>query len=202
MRTFILFTSDEEIAVIGRGLLDRTLPKTVWTHAAHFAATLWLIHCRSELEASREMPHLIRAYNEATGGANTDSSGYHETITQASIRAARAFLSTAPPQPLFVTCNALLLSHLGEPDWLLEHWTRATILCRGKTCVGRTRYSGVAVLTKDYSWRRASTGSIPAARTAGRSPETTPTAARIPNETSMMVGEARSRMSPSWFAVL
>jgi hypothetical protein len=124
MRTFIPFHSDEEVATIGRGLLDRTLPKTMWTHAAHFAAVLWLIHCKPELEAHLEMPHLIRAYNEAIGGTNTDSSGYHETITQASIRAARAFLSAAPPQAIFVTCNALLRSRLGEPDWLMEYWTR------------------------------------------------------------------------------
>jgi hypothetical protein len=124
MRRFDPFTSDEEIATIGRGLLDRTLPKTVWTHAAHFAATLWLLRCRPEVETSREMPGIIRGYNEATGGANTDTSGYHETITQASIRAARAFLVEAPPRPLFVTCNALMHSRLGAPEWLLEYWTR------------------------------------------------------------------------------
>jgi len=127
MRTFLPFTSDGEVAVIGRGLLDRTLPKTMWTHAAHFAATLWLLRCRPELEVSREMPSLIRAYNVATGGANTDTSGYHETITQASIRAARAFLSDAPQGPLFATCNALMSSRLGQPDWLLEHWTRSRL---------------------------------------------------------------------------
>jgi hypothetical protein len=124
MRTFPAFTSDEEITFIGCGLLDRTLPKTVWTHAAHFAATLWLLRCRPEIDLSRSMPDYIRAYNEATGGANTDTSGYHETITQASIRAARAFLIEAPPQPLFATCNALLNSRLGQPDWLLEYWSR------------------------------------------------------------------------------
>jgi hypothetical protein len=124
MRRFDPFTSDDEISAIGRGLLDRTLPKTVWTHAAHFAATLWLLQCRPEVEISREMPGIIRGYNEATGGANTDTSGYHETITQASIRAARTFLMEAPPRPLFVTCNALMLSRLGQPDWLLEYWSR------------------------------------------------------------------------------
>lgn len=124
MRTFSPFTSDEEIKTIGHGLLDRTLPKTAWTHAAHFAATLWLLTCSPELEISREMPWIIRGYNEATGGANTDSSGYHETITQASIRAARAFLSGAPAQPLFMTCNGLLRSRFGHPDWLLEYWSR------------------------------------------------------------------------------
>jgi hypothetical protein len=73
------------------------------------------------------MPGIIRGYNEATGGANTDTAGYHETITQASIRAARAFLAEAPSQPLFVTCNALMQSRLGFPDWLLEYWTRSRL---------------------------------------------------------------------------
>jgi hypothetical protein len=127
MRTFIPFRSDNEIETIGRGLLDRTLPKTVWTHAAHFAATVWLLRCRPDIELSREMPGIIRGYNEATGGANTDTGGYHETITQASIRAARSFLAEAPPGPLFVTCNALMQSRLGEPDWLLEYWTRSRL---------------------------------------------------------------------------
>jgi hypothetical protein len=124
MRTFTPFTSDEEIRAIGLGLLDRTLPKSSWTHAAHFAAALWLLACRPELEPSRELPRLIRAYNQATGVANTDSSGYHETITQASIRAARCFLAAGSPGPLFITCNALLASPLGHPDWLLAYWSR------------------------------------------------------------------------------
>jgi hypothetical protein len=67
---------------------------------------------------------MIRAYNEATGGANTDTVGYHETITQASLRAARRFLTESPPGPLHATCNALMASPLGDPDWLLMYWSR------------------------------------------------------------------------------
>ena len=37
------FSSDAEVEHIGRGLLDRSLPKIEWTHAAHFAAALWLL---------------------------------------------------------------------------------------------------------------------------------------------------------------
>jgi hypothetical protein len=124
MRTFLPFTSDEQIEVIGSGLLDRTLPKTMWTHAAHFAATLWLMRYRTDLELSDDMPGIIRAYNEATGGTNTDSSGYHETITQVSLRAAGDFLHRAPQAPLFVICNELMQSRLGDPEWLLEYWSR------------------------------------------------------------------------------
>ncbi len=35
------FSSDIEIDRIGRGLLDRSLPKAEWTHAGHFAAAFW-----------------------------------------------------------------------------------------------------------------------------------------------------------------
>jgi hypothetical protein len=47
--------SDAEIERIGRGLLDCSLPKIEWTHAAHFAAAFWLLR-RSEAPATRDMP--------------------------------------------------------------------------------------------------------------------------------------------------
>jgi hypothetical protein len=118
------FASDEEVAAIGRGLLDLSLPKSKWTHEAHFAAALWLMSCRKDLDAGRGMPGFIRAYNEATGVANTDTDGYHETITQASLRAARSFLAQDPRRSLYATCNALMASPLGKSDWLLVHWSR------------------------------------------------------------------------------
>jgi hypothetical protein len=123
MNTFIPFGADDEIVAIGRGLLNRSLPKIHWTHAAHFAATLWLLARHPELDLPRELPGIIRAYNEATGVANTDNSGYHETITLASIRAARAFLAASPSPSLFLTCNALMNSPLGKRDWLLHYWS-------------------------------------------------------------------------------
>jgi hypothetical protein len=124
MNTFIPFTSDDEIVAIGHGLLNRTLPRAEWTHAAHFAAALWLLTRHPELDLSRELPGIILAYNEATGVANNDDTGYHETITQVSIRAARAFLTVSPSTSLFLTCNALMDSPLGKRDWLLLYWSR------------------------------------------------------------------------------
>src|ERR1700722_8711592 len=127
--SFIPFRSDEEVATIGVGLLDLSLPKPRWTHAAHFAAALWLISRRQDLDASRAMPGLIRAYNEATGVANTDTDGYHETITQASLRAARSFLRQNPGRSLFAVCNALMASPLGISDWFLAFWNRERLFC-------------------------------------------------------------------------
>ncbi len=119
-----MFTCDEEVLRIGHGLIDRTLPKAEWTHAAHFASTLWLLSHRTTAEVARDLPGYIRSYNESVGGANTDDAGYHETITQASIRGAASFLNGSPARPLYATCNALLASPLGHSNWLLEYWSR------------------------------------------------------------------------------
>lgn len=127
MTELTYFTSDDEVTAIANGLINRTLPKAQWTHAAHFASAIWLIRCHPELDVAKEMPRMIRAYNETTGVANTDSSGYHETITQASLRAARAFLAENASRPLFAVCNALMNSPLGKSNWLLAYWSRSRL---------------------------------------------------------------------------
>jgi hypothetical protein len=118
------FISDDEIAAIASGVLDLSLPKPSWTHRAHFATALWLLARRPDLDLPRAMPGFIRAYNEATGVANTDTGGYHETITQASLRGAKAFLRCHASQSLYVVCNRLMLSPLGDKSWPLVYWTK------------------------------------------------------------------------------
>ncbi len=124
------FSDDEEVAAIASGLFERTLPKAAWTHRAHFAATIWVLMRRPDLEAERVLPAAIRAYNEATGVANTDDSGYHETITLASIRAARAFVAEHRSDTPFRVCNALMRSSLGTSDWLLRYWSHGVLFSR------------------------------------------------------------------------
>lgn len=121
----IHYSTEDDVERIGRGLTDRSLPKSQWTHAAHFAAALWLLRRRPEAEVRRAMPPLIRAYNAATGVENTDSSGYHETITQASIAAASAVLASRPAsQPLHEVIDVLMAGPLGVSGWPLTYWTR------------------------------------------------------------------------------
>ena len=120
------FHSDAEIERIARGLIDRSLPKSSWTHAAHFAAALWLLRWGGA-HATSNMPSFIRAYNEATGVPNTDTSGYHETITLASLRAGRAWLADRPGMPLHAVLEEMLASALGRSDWLLSYWSRAVL---------------------------------------------------------------------------
>lgn len=122
------FASDAALAELAEGFVATTLPKARWTHAAHWAAALWLLSEVSPYDAHRDMPAMIRRYNTRVGTPNTDTEGYHETITRASLRAAAALLASQPAgTPLHEVANALLRSPLGRTTWLLEYWTRETL---------------------------------------------------------------------------
>jgi hypothetical protein len=118
-----LFASDAAVRRIGKGLLARTLPRPEWTHEAHLAATAWLILQRPDIAPERDLPAIIRSYNESVGGVNDETQGYHETITQVSIRAVRRALGRSGGRGLCERVNALLLAEEGRRDWPLRFYS-------------------------------------------------------------------------------
>jgi len=118
--------TDDDIASIAAGLINASLPRSRWTHAAHFAAALWLL--RHDRPRAAAIGDLIRRYNEASGGVNSDTEGYHETITRASLHLAGLALATHGPEtPLSTVLADLLAGPLGRSDWLMAHWRRETL---------------------------------------------------------------------------
>jgi len=116
--------TDAQVADLAHRLLDHSLPKDQWTHAAHLSATLRLVRTRDE-GLERDMPDIIRTYNEAVGGVNDDTSGYHETITQAYLAAIRAFVAALPAGVSdSQACARLLDTPLGDKAWPLGFWSR------------------------------------------------------------------------------
>ncbi len=124
-----IFASEADVIHIGEGLMARSLRHEEWTHAAHFAAALWLMRYRTDLEPALAMPRLIRAFNDTVGTVNSDSSGYHETITLASLRAARGvFVSFPDDVPVYRIVNILMKTNFANPNWLLEYWSRDRLM--------------------------------------------------------------------------
>jgi hypothetical protein len=116
--------SDEDVADLARRLLDHSLPKEQWTHAAHLTATLYLVRTR-DAGLERDMPRIIQTYNLAVGGVNDDQSGYHETLTQAYLAAIRAFVATLPAGTSDGEASArLLAAPMGDKTWPLAFWSR------------------------------------------------------------------------------
>jgi hypothetical protein len=126
-----LFADDAAVRHIGEGLLACTLERPEWTHEAHLAACCWLLVERPDIRPERDLPDLIRRFNESVGGVNSDSEGYHETITQVYISGVRAFLArTDASLPLAEKVNALLLSPEGRRDWPLRFYTRELLFSK------------------------------------------------------------------------
>ena len=118
------FTSDAEIEHIGEGLVARTLPRPEWTHEAHLAATTYLTTRRPDIDLDKELPGIIRGYNESVGGVNDDTQGYHDTITRVFLSGVRLFLSEADlGDPLHELVNELLLSPMGRREWPLRFYS-------------------------------------------------------------------------------
>lgn len=109
---------------VGEGLLDHSLPREEWTHEAHLAACLWLLTERPDLQPEQDLPGIIRRFNEAKGGVNSDTQGYHETLTQLYIRGVRAFLQHCEAAELLGRVNELLASPMAPRDWPLRFYSR------------------------------------------------------------------------------
>jgi len=123
-----LFTSDASVARVGEGLLARDLPREEWTHEAHLAATTYLLLRHPEIDLDAELPDLIRGYNESVGGVNSDTEGYHDTITRVFLQGIRLFLGeTDLREPLHELVNGLLLSPMGRRDWPLRFYSRGRL---------------------------------------------------------------------------
>ena len=119
-----LYASDAELAFVGEGLIARTLPRNAWTHEAHLAATAYLLLVHPEIDLDRELPGIIRSYNESAGGVNSDNEGYHETITRVFLHGVGLFLNDVEPgQTILEVVNALLLSTIGRRDWPLRFYS-------------------------------------------------------------------------------
>jgi hypothetical protein len=66
----------------------------------------------------------IWCYNEAVGTANTDISGYHETITRLYLLGIAAHVARQPSALLPESLEILLKSPLARSDWPLTFYSR------------------------------------------------------------------------------
>ena len=120
-----LFATDAEIEHLGEGLLTCTATREEWTHEAHLAATTYVLLRRPDIDVDEELPGIIRRFNESVGGTNSDTEGYHETITRCFLHGVRLFLESADLNAqLHEIVNRLLVAPMGRRDWPLRFFSR------------------------------------------------------------------------------
>lgn len=119
-----LFPDEAAVRHVGEGLLARTLTRPEWTHEAHLAACTWIVVERPDILPERDLPDIIRRFNESVGGVNDDTQGYHETITRMFLHGVRLILrELAADAPLYELVNELLQSPMGRRDWPLRFYS-------------------------------------------------------------------------------
>ena len=73
--------SDDGLNSLVDRFLNASLPLPEWTHRAHLGVASALVIAVGRERALVTLRESISRYNIITGGANTDTDGYHETLT-------------------------------------------------------------------------------------------------------------------------
>jgi len=106
---------------IARALSDCALPKLEWTHHAHLRAGLWHVLEYGPVAALDLLRQRISVYNESVGTANTDSSGYHETLTRFYVVVIDQFLATVVRESDLDQLAEQLIADYGDRRLPMRH---------------------------------------------------------------------------------
>ena len=103
------------------------LPKSEWTHHAHITvgfSYLWKNDFPASLQRIRKN---IIAYNQCTGVPNTDSRGYHETITRFWLLTIENYLSQKDWPSLPEAVNEFMKSDYSKLEYMLRFYAKETL---------------------------------------------------------------------------
>jgi predicted amidohydrolase len=105
------------------------IPKEEWTHATHLVVGLWHVHRYGAEDALVRLRSGIRRLNESHGGRNTETDGYHETITAAYVRLLAQYLDRChTDRSLSERASHLLDSPLAGKDALFTFYSRERLM--------------------------------------------------------------------------
>jgi hypothetical protein len=105
------------------------IPAKEWTHAAHLVVGLWHVHRYGAEDALRRLRSGIRRLNESHGGVNSETDGYHETITVAYVSLLAQYLeSRGTDVSLEMHATRLLAGPLAAKDVLFTFYSRDRLM--------------------------------------------------------------------------
>lgn len=120
----MIYKNDDEVELLIKAFEERTLPKSDWTHAAHLTVGLYYCFHHPFGIAKNLMSDGIYWLNDAHGTPNTETSGYHETLTVFWLKTIAAFLEkNAAEKSIAVLANGLL-SSVDDTKLPLKYYSR------------------------------------------------------------------------------
>lgn len=121
------YNSNSEIEELVHQFETKSLPKACWTHNAHLTVGIYYLYHTTFYEAVCNMKAKIITYNESTGGINSPSSGYHETLTVFWLKIIDNYLSQKKGRILFEICNEFLVSPFSHKDLPLHYYSQENL---------------------------------------------------------------------------
>ena len=116
-----------EIESLISGFCEKTLPKESWTHEAHILVAIWHNWHFDAEEALQKVKKGIISYNVSVGTENTDTSGYHETMTRFWMRITRLFVESHKFGSIDQAVNAMLNSPYSAKTLPFDYYDRKTL---------------------------------------------------------------------------
>ena len=123
-----VYDSLEEITRLIEGFENGSWLAAEWTHQAHLALGIWYLSKHDLSDATKLIRDGIKNYNEATGGQNTDTSGYHETITLFYIWYIKKYLTNIDPDRSLIELTNHFLELHGDKKLPFEFYSKDLLM--------------------------------------------------------------------------
>lgn len=119
------FNNNREANELVKGFLDLSLEAKQFNHQGHLTVAVWYMMWYPLDKATDLIRENIRQFNVAKGGKNTDSAGYHETITVFYMKVIQQFLATHNNNnDLTSLANQLITSEIGQRNYPLQFYSK------------------------------------------------------------------------------
>jgi len=125
------FRTYADVSSLIEDLEGERLPNVRWTHEAHLAAGLWYVWHLGAEGALVELRQWITRHNDSVGTPNTDSSGYHETITRLYICGIADLTFPRTQEDFDSTLVRVLESAMIDSAWPLSTYTKERLFSPG-----------------------------------------------------------------------
>ena len=114
----------QEISKLVKQFTDKSLPKSEWTHQAHIVVAFWHNWQLDFENAFEQVKAKIIAYNEAVGTENTDTAGYHESLTRFWMILTNNYIIDNKHQTLALACTTFLKQKQALKTIPLEYYSQ------------------------------------------------------------------------------
>lgn len=110
--------------------LAGTLPKQDWTHEAHLKVGLWHLLHYSPAESLQRLRRGVKQYNLICGVANTDTQGYHETITCFYVWLIEQFIKQVETKQPIDTLADELITLYGDRSFPFTYYSKERLMSK------------------------------------------------------------------------